>query len=206
VPLVCLVGGKWTTFRSLAELAANQTLALLGRPRLRSTESLAIGGGQGMPADAASLDRLMDGIQARSGLARERIAQLVGRYGARAGALAQDFASSGDAPLRHAPDYSQAEIRHLCRETGVRRLEDLVIRRTLLAIRGRVDVRLLSELADLAAAALGWTLTRRREEWRACAATLRDRHFVDLPADEAATASGADAPLSTDSISSPITT
>ncbi|MNX92726.1 hypothetical protein D3C86_1248780 [compost metagenome] len=108
--------------------------------------------------------------------------------------------------MQHAPDYSKAEIRNLCQETGVRRLNDLVIRRTLLAIRGRVDAALLSELADLAAAALGWTATRRREEWRACAATLRDRHFVDLPADEAAKAPGMDAASSTDSISSPITT
>ncbi|KRC86022.1 FAD-dependent oxidoreductase [Achromobacter sp. Root83] len=206
VPLVCLVGGKWTTFRSLAELAANQALALLARPRLRSTESLAIGGGADMPADTAARDRLIDGIQSRTGLARARIAVLVGRYGSRADVLARDFARAGDAPLRHAPDYTEAEIRHLCQETGVRRLDDLVIRRTLLAIRGRVGAGLLSELADLAAAALGWTATRRREEWRACAAILRDRHFVDLPADEAAKASVKDAASSTDSISSPITT
>lgn len=206
VPLVCLVGGKWTTFRSLAELATNQTLALLGKPRLRSTESLAIGGGADMPEDAVALDRLIDGIRSRSGLPRARVVGLVGRYGSRAGALAQAFAATGDAPLQHAPDYSKAEIRNLCQETGVRRLNDLVIRRTLLAIRGRVDAALLSELADLAAAALGWTATRRREEWRACAATLRDRHFVDLPADEAAKAPGMDAASSTDSISSPITT
>lgn len=206
VPLVCLVGGKWTTFRSLAELAADQALALLGRPRRCSTESLPIGGGADMPADAAARDLLIDGVQARCGLARARVAELVARYGSRADALARGFAAAGDAPLRHAPDYSEAEIRSLCLDTGVRRLDDLVIRRTLLAIRGRVDAALLSELADLAAAALGWTATHRREEWLACAATLRDRHFVDLPADEAAQASGLDAALSKDTISSPITT
>ncbi|MNJ81070.1 hypothetical protein D3C77_797080 [compost metagenome] len=55
-----------------------------------------------------------------------------------------------------------------------------MIRRTLLAIRGRVTDGLLAELADLAAAALDWTDTRRRDEWLACAAILRDRHFVDI--------------------------
>ncbi|MFD4838548.1 glycerol-3-phosphate dehydrogenase/oxidase [Achromobacter sp. NPDC058515] len=206
VPLVCLVGGKWTTFRSLAELAANQALALLGRSRLRSTESLPIGGGADMPADAAARDRLIDGIRARSGLTRARVAELVGRYGSRAGTLAQDFAAAGDAPLRHAPDYTAAEIRSLCLDTGVRRLDDLAIRRTLLAIRGRVNGAVLSELADLAAAALGWTAERRREEWLACSAILRERHFVDLSAGAAAKAPGLDAASPTDSISSPITT
>lgn len=180
VPLVCLVGGKWTTFRSLAEMAANQVLAQLGRPRLRLTETLAIGGGADMPADGQAREQLVNVIHSRSGLPRERIDVLVGRYGSRAGALAQGFARAGDVPLRHAPDYSEAEIRRLCHETGVQHLADLVIRRTLLAIRGRVTDGLLAELADLVAAALDWTDTRRRDEWLACAAILRDRHFVDI--------------------------
>ncbi|WP_454674396.1 glycerol-3-phosphate dehydrogenase/oxidase [Achromobacter pestifer] len=180
VPLICLVGGKWTTFRSLAELAANQVLAQLGRPRLRLTEALAIGGGAGMPTDSQGRERMADAIQRQSGLTRERIDILVSRYGSRAGRLAQVFAGAGDVPLRHARDYSEAEIRTLCLETGVQHLADLVIRRTLLAIRGCVTNGLLAELADLAAAALGWTATRRREEWLACTAILRDRHFVDI--------------------------
>ena len=87
---------------------------------------------------------------------------------------------AGDVPLRHAPDYSEAEIRMLCRDTGVQRLADLVVRRTLLAICGRVTDGLLAELADLAGQALGWTDERLRAEWLACAAILRDRHFVDI--------------------------
>jgi glycerol-3-phosphate dehydrogenase len=180
VPLVCLVGGKWTTFRSLAELAANQVLTLLDRPRLRLTEALAIGGGADMPADGPAREQLVDTIRAGSGLSRERIDGLVSRYGSRADGLAQAFAAAGDVPLRHAPDYSEAEIRMLCRQTGVQHLADLVIRRTLLAICGRVTDGLLAELAELAAEAQGWTDTRRRDEWLACAAILRDRHFVDI--------------------------
>ncbi|WMD21642.1 glycerol-3-phosphate dehydrogenase/oxidase [Achromobacter seleniivolatilans] len=206
VPLVCLVGGKWTTFRSLAALAANHVLAQLGRTRAKSTETQAIGGGADMPAPGAALDRFIDGIQASSGLSRKRCADLTGRYGSRASKQAMDFAASGDVPLRHAPDYSEAEVRALCQETGVLHLDDLVVRRTLLAIRGCVTAGLLTELADLAASALDWTATRRREEWLACAAILRDRHFVDLPVEEGAEPSGLDAARTTDLISSPITT
>ncbi|CUI96177.1 glycerol-3-phosphate dehydrogenase/oxidase [Achromobacter xylosoxidans] len=182
VPLVCLVGGKWTTFRSLAQLAADAVLRLLGRTRARSTEGLAIGGGAGMPADAAALERYVDGIQQASGLGRARVAELVNRYGSRAQALAARFAAEGDAPLRHAPDHSAAEIRFLCRETAVQHLGDLLIRRTLLAIRGRVTAALAAELAAIAAAELGWNAARREQELQACIATLRDRHRVQFPA------------------------
>lgn len=181
VPLICLVGGKWTTFRSLAQLAADAVLAQLGRTRAQSTEQLAIGGGAGMPADAPGLDRLLDDIQAASGLSRTRVAELVSRYGSGARALARGFADQGDAPLKHAPEYSAPEVRFLCRDTAVQHLADLVIRRTLLAIRGRMTAALAGELAGIAAAELGWSPARHDAELQACIATLRDRHFVLFP-------------------------
>ena len=181
VPLICLVGGKWTTFRSLAQLAADAVLAQLGRTRAQSTEQLAIGGGAGMPADAPGLDRLLDDIQAASGLSRTRVAELVNRYGSGARALARGFADQGDAPLKHAPEYSAPEVRFLCRDTAVQHLADLVIRRTLLAIRGRMTAALAGELAGIAAAELGWSPARHDAELQACIATLRDRHFVLFP-------------------------
>lgn len=181
VPLICLVGGKWTTFRSLAQLAADAVLAQLGRTRAQSTEQLAIGGGAGMPADAPGLDRLLDDIQAASGLSRTRVAELVSRYGSGARALARGFADQGDAPLKHAPEYSAPEVRFLCRDTAVQHLADLVIRRTLLAIRGRMTAALAAELAGIAAAELGWSPARHDAELQACIATLRDRHFVLFP-------------------------
>jgi glycerol-3-phosphate dehydrogenase len=181
VPLICLVGGKWTTFRSLAQLAADAVLAQLGRTRAQSTEQLAIGGGAGMPADAPGLDRLLDDIQAASGLNRTRVAELVSRYGSGARALARGFADQGDAPLKHAPEYSAPEVRFLCRDTAVQHLADLVIRRTLLASRGRMTAALAAELAGIAAAELGWSPARHDAELQACIATLRDRHFVLFP-------------------------
>ena len=108
--------------------------------------------------------------------------ELVNRYGSRAQALAPRFAAEGDAPLRHAPDHSAAEVRFLCRETAVQHLADLVIRRTLLAIRGRVTAALAAELAAIAAVELGWNAARREQELQACIDTLRDRHRVQFPA------------------------
>jgi glycerol-3-phosphate dehydrogenase len=185
VPLVCLVGGKWTTFRSLAQQAANLVLQQLGRPRRRSTEQLPIGGGTQLPPDPQVVAGVVERTAARSGLGAERSAVLVSRYGSRAEDLAEQFAASGDVALEHAPDYSVAEVHHLCAETGVMRLSDLVMRRTLLAIRGRVNTALLAELAGIAASALGWSAARRREELVACTTLLRERHAVRLDPEEA---------------------
>jgi len=208
VPLVCLVGGKWTTFRSLAQQATDEVLQQLGRPRAQSTEMLPIGGGADWPADAAGMLRLLTRIETASGLGALRVADLVGRYGSLAQTLAGHFATAGDVPLRHAPTYSVAEIRYLCLDTGVARLADLVVRRTLLAIRGQVTDALLAELADIAALALGWDASRRREELRACSDMLRDRHHVRLaaarPAEPAAT--DFNASLAPEPIPTPIVT
>ena len=47
--MLSLVGGKWTTFRASAEHLADRALALLARPRRRSTKGVPIGGGRGFP-------------------------------------------------------------------------------------------------------------------------------------------------------------
>ena len=73
-----------------------------------------------------------------------------------------------------------AEISYLCLETGVAHLDDLVIRRTLLAIRGLVTDAALAEMAGIAAEALGWDAAQERRELQACARALRERHGVRL--------------------------
>ena len=49
MPVLSLVGGKWTTFRALSEHISTDVMQLLGRPRTVSTTDLAIGGGAGYP-------------------------------------------------------------------------------------------------------------------------------------------------------------
>jgi glycerol-3-phosphate dehydrogenase len=204
VPMVCLVGGKWTTFRSLSEHAADDVLNLLGRTRARSTESLPIGGGASFPCGQPALDALVDHMVLTCGVNRRRALDLVNRHGSKAVELAARFATESDMPLRHTPGHSFAEIAHLCRDTGVMHLTDLVIRRTLLAIRGQVTQASLVELAEVAGHVLGWDAARRHHEVQSCAATLRDGHFMRLnpPRPEHGTPFD-NTPMTTDLISSP---
>ncbi|MGR4868789.1 glycerol-3-phosphate dehydrogenase/oxidase [Variovorax sp. LARHSF232] len=190
IPIVGLVGGKWTTFRALAEEATDLVLRQLGRTRTASTRELPIGGGAEFPADEAASERLVKRMVAATGIAPWRATSLLARYGSKAPALAQRLAASGERPLAHAPAYSAAEIGYLCLETGVVHLSDLIIRRTLLAIRGEVTDAALAELADVAAEALGWDAARRQQELHDCAALLRERHGVRLAATPAPAATG----------------
>lgn len=48
-PVLCLIGGKWTTFRRFSEQATDVDLRHLGASRMMSTVGMAIGGGYGMP-------------------------------------------------------------------------------------------------------------------------------------------------------------
>lgn len=180
IPVVGLVGGKWTTFRALAEEATNEVLHLLGRERTASTRQLPIGGGSGMPQGGQATERFIERIARDAGLARERAQALLRRYGSEALRMAPHFKVAGDVPLQHAPDYSAAEVAWLCTETGVMHLDDLVIRRTLLAIRGLVTDAALAEMAGIAAEALGWDAGRERQELHNCSTALRERHGVRL--------------------------
>jgi glycerol-3-phosphate dehydrogenase len=56
-PSLCLVGGKWTTFRAFGAKAADRALAILGRRRINDTEERRIGGGAGFPTDEAGRRR-----------------------------------------------------------------------------------------------------------------------------------------------------
>ncbi len=180
IPVVGLVGGKWTTFRALAEEATDEVLRLLGKSRTASTRQLSIGGGTDMPQGAQAMQRFAERIAKDSGLSIARAQALLGRYGSHALRMAQGFKLAGDVPLQHASGYSAAEVAWLCTETGVIHLDDLVIRRTLLAIRGLVTDAALTELAGIAAQALGWDAERAQQELESCATALRERHGVPL--------------------------
>ncbi|HSV54379.1 MAG TPA: glycerol-3-phosphate dehydrogenase/oxidase [Burkholderiaceae bacterium] len=197
ISVVGLVGGKWTTFRSFAEEASNKVLRQLGRSRTASTRRLPIGGGAQLPADAQATERFLAHIMATSGASRDRATNLLRHYGSKALALAQRLDSANDTPLQHAPEYSVAEIGYLCLETGVVHLDDLVIRRTLLAIRGQLTDAALAEIAGIAAEALGWDAARQRKELHACVTILRERHGVRLAS---VPAPGIESPLEAHSI------
>ena len=175
-PVISLVGGKWTTFRGFAEEVADSVLARLGRDRRVSTRDLPIGGGRGFPADAGAWAARM---AQETGAAQGRAQTLLARYGTRAGAVLR-HEGAAPVPLPVAGDYSEQEVDWLLQNERVVHLADLILRRTDLAVTGRLTIADLERMADLAALTLNWDARRRRAELRSTRAVLENRHGMVL--------------------------
>ncbi|MET1053224.1 MAG: glycerol-3-phosphate dehydrogenase/oxidase [Mycetocola sp.] len=176
--MLSLVGGKWTTFRALAEHLSTEALGLLGVERTVSTVGLPIGGGVGYPTTDAALQVWLTDNSREVG--RARALQLLERYGTRATGIIEELAEAGDTRLRNAPDYSEQEIVRLLRTENVVHLLDLLQRRTSIAFTGLVTTALLTELAGILTAALDWSAERAAEEVATAAAVLSTVHGVQL--------------------------
>jgi glycerol-3-phosphate dehydrogenase len=176
--LLSLVGGKWTTFRALAEHLSGDILTLLGQPRTVSTVGLAIGGGKDFPATPAAHTVWLAAHGDEVGRARAQ--SLLTRYGTRAGAIITFLTEAADAPLAHNALYTRREIEYLAREEAVTHLLDLLLRRTSLAFVGGLSLALLEELADVLAPVLGWDSARAADEVRQAREVLTEVHGVDL--------------------------
>lgn len=178
VPLVSLVGGKWTTFRALGESLSDVVLGLIGRGRRVSTVGRAIGGGQGFPRTARARHSWIE--QNLSG-AGDRAERLLTRYGTRAADVWQFIQEGDDAPLADG-DLSTRELMWMVEREHAVRLQDVILRRTSLAFTGDVTAEVLVELADAMAPLLDWDADRRVAELEETRSLLNDRHGLDLPA------------------------
>jgi glycerol-3-phosphate dehydrogenase len=145
-PIYSLVGGKWTTFRALAEQVSNEILRVLGRKRIRDSADLPIGGGKGYPR-----------MPEATGLPQERLATLLERYGTGADRVAAYLRAGPDAPLDCHAGYSRREIEFMARYERVVHLDDLILRRTRMGLLGEVNGPLLEELAAIVSPVLGWS-------------------------------------------------
>jgi glycerol-3-phosphate dehydrogenase len=186
VPMLSLVGGKWTTFRALSEHLTNETLELLGASRKVGTEKLAIGGGVGFPTTPQAADAWVSSHA--SGLGAERARVLLARYGTKADRVIDaERQSSDDHELSSVAGFTTAEIAYLVENEFVVHLTDLVLRRTILAFVGDLDQAAFDELSSAVADALGWSAEQLASERAIAVRDLALFHGLEL--DAAATAS-----------------
>ena len=154
VPVLSLVGGKWTTFRALGEHLSSDVLKLLGKNRVLSTQKLPIGGGKDFPTTPEQQHSWTD--DHRGLVSKERAMQLLLRYGTRAKPILEYIAANPETMLTHTSGFSDSEIEYLVINESVYRLEDLVNRRTNLAFTGLMTTSSLKELAGILQKSLGW--------------------------------------------------
>jgi glycerol-3-phosphate dehydrogenase len=175
VPHFCMIGGKWTTFRAFAEHTTDVVLAELGRPRTTETAKLAIGGGR----DYRCAADIETDLVREFGISIDRAAHLVDAYGTRAREVMAFCAERPDDwPLGLGTELTAAEIALLTQCEYVARLDDLIMRRTAVAITGAIDTGLIEAISAVAAGELGWSDARRRSEIGVLVADLENYHGV----------------------------
>ncbi len=160
-PILSLVGGKWTTFRAFAEQVSQAALARLGRRREVDTTRLPIGGAAGLPDTPAGRNDVEAALARRFGLDIERARALVGRYGSGADTVATFLADGDDRLLPGVPDVSEREVRRLVRHEMAATVEDVIFRRTILAMQGRLSQALLERVAAIVAEETGRSTLER---------------------------------------------
>lgn len=173
-----LVGGKWTSFRAFSEEAADVALSDIGKQRQVTTTDIPIGGGKLYPQNDHEREAWLRSVQQSTELERSHLNMLFERYGTYARKVARYISAGDDAPLEHLPAYTRREVMFIVEHEKVQRLDDVLMRRTLMAMQGYVTLSpaLIDEVAAIVADMLGWDGKRQQEEVERVKQMMVERH------------------------------
>jgi glycerol-3-phosphate dehydrogenase len=122
----------------------------------------------------------MDGTAAWKGMRPDRARELFERYGTRAELISGFIGRASDAPLNNLPSYSQREIAFLAQHEKIIHLDDLLLRRSMLAMLGRLKRNVIEEIAEVLAECLKWTADQKDAEVARTLKILADKHEVTV--------------------------
>ncbi|MDV6012959.1 glycerol-3-phosphate dehydrogenase [Haloechinothrix sp. LS1_15] len=187
--LVAIAGGKYTTYRVMAADAVNAAAVdLPSRVQPSITDKVPLLGADGYHALVNQADRLA----AQYGLHPYRVRHLLDRYGSQVHELLAlaDHEPEWLRPLEHAPDYLRIEVVYAVSHEGALHLEDVLARRTRIAIEyPHRGVDCSRQVAELMAGVLGWSRATVNHEVDAYISRVTaERDSQIQPSDEAADA------------------
>ena len=180
MPVYSLVGGKWTSWRAFSEQVSDKCLTHLGLARRITTNALSIGGGRGHPATPEDRERYIAEVIEAGGNSTDRAQDLFERFGTRSIEAARFIAAGKDEALRGLPTYSRREIGFIATQEKVVHLDDVLLRRTKLAMLGQLSLDAVREIADSLATFLNWSEERKEAEIARARDILKDKHQVQL--------------------------
>jgi glycerol-3-phosphate dehydrogenase len=155
--LFSALGGKWTTSRALAQTVTDAVAKKLGNTAPCTTATTPLPGGR--------IDRFEGMVKGFAktypGIAAMR--HLAHMYGARLPLLLRGAKLTDLAPMNVSGDVL-AQILFSVREEMALTLEDLVMRRTSIGQFGKPESELLTQLAAMMGAELGWSPARQQSE------------------------------------------
>jgi glycerol-3-phosphate dehydrogenase len=179
-PILSLIGGKWTTFRAFGEQTADKVLSYLNKPRKMGSRNLPIGGGKDFPKTDDEKQFWVEQLCQTSGIDKARIQTLLFRFGTTSRQVVNYLIQDEDQPLKNKPEYSKREIEFLLKNEFVQHLDDLILRRTSIALAGELTYPLLVELADIQMECFGFSQERKEYEISRSLEILARKHHVFL--------------------------
>ncbi|CAG0937848.1 glycerol-3-phosphate dehydrogenase [Gammaproteobacteria bacterium] len=158
--LYSVIGGKLTTYRSLAEQVVDRLARRIGRDLAECSTAR-----ESLPGALADPVPLAADITARTGLDGAVAARLVGLYGSRADGVAALVAREPAlaATLGNGTAIA-AEVVHAFEEEFATSLADCLMRRTMLGLGADLGASVLDEALRVAAQQLGWDAGRCEAE------------------------------------------
>jgi glycerol-3-phosphate dehydrogenase len=192
--LVLVAGGKYTTYRVMAEDAVDAAVAAFPAVPASRTAHLPLVGAHRWADVRGSAPELA----AAAGLPEQAVTRLLRRHGDQVGAvLALARADPALArTLDGAPAYLAAEVVHAVRAEGALHLDDVLTRRTRVSIQtAHRGVDSAPQVAALMAGELGWDEERTAREVAHYAARVdAERESQRMPDDHTADAARLGAP------------
>lgn len=187
--LFTIVGGKYTTYRRMAEDIVDAAARWMGGSTPKSVTAVTpLLGAPGWEVLRNQRGRLA----AERGLEVEQVDHLLGRYGSLVGELFDLLAERPELarPIDGAPEYLEAEAVYAASHEGALHLDDVLARRTHISIETRDrGLAAAKRVAELVGEVLGWHDTRRERELARYEAQVdADRRAQREPDDDAAVA------------------
>ena len=162
--LVVVAGGKWTTYRIMAQDAIDEAVAALDGKVSRSiTADIALLGAEGYHAAWNKRGKIAHAF----GVHKVRIEPLLNRYGVMTDELLDLLRARPELqePIPGADDYIAAEVVYAATHEGALHLDDVLARRTRISIEAwDRGVSAAPVVAALMARELGWDAAREKRE------------------------------------------
>ena len=163
---VSIAGGKYTTYRVMAEDAVNEAINHLRKIVPDSvTETLAIVGAEGYSVLMNQIPRLA----LQYSLTEETIEHLLNRYGSLFDEVLEPIGNNptlGERLIENLP-YLKAEIVYAVTHEGARSVDDVLSRRTRIAFEATDQgLSVLEDVAALIASPLGWNTAEKKSSMK----------------------------------------
>lgn len=175
--MVTIAGGKWTTYRAMAEEAVDEAIKVCPGLRAKAlkcqTQELRLVGSDGWDRN------MFIGLIQRYGLQPEVAQHLSSSYGSQAWTLlsstTQTAALDPHRPISSPYPFTHSEITYALTHEYAQKPLDVLLRRTRLGfVDARAALSALPEVVHVMGDALGWDTRRRVEETRRAEEVLRE--------------------------------